>query len=59
MQGYVLRDSPNPYLAALAISAGPNIVGHILGPLLTAMGFWWAGRRGDGNQNAPMKAVSS
>jgi hypothetical protein len=44
VQGYLLRGSPNPYLAALAIAAGPNMVGHVVGPLATAGGLWWAGR---------------
>lgn len=42
LQGHLLRNSPSPYLAALAIAAGPNAVGHILGPALAAVGVWMA-----------------
>jgi len=42
--GYMLRDSPNAYLAALALVAGPNLVGHLAGPVLTALGLWTASR---------------
>ena len=44
--GYLLRDSPNVYLTALALAAGPNLVGHVAGPVLTAAGLWWVGRKG-------------
>lgn len=41
MQGRMLRDTPSPYLAALALAAGPNLVGHIVGPIAAVTGFWW------------------
>lgn len=41
----MLRDSPSPYFAALAIAAGPNLVGHVVGPVLTAFGLWWSSRQ--------------
>ena len=43
--GYLIRDSPNVYLTALALAAGPNLVGHVAGPVLTAAGLWWVGRK--------------
>ena len=46
VQGYLLRTTPNAYLAALALVSGPNLVGHIAGPLATALSFWWAGKQG-------------
>ena len=56
-QGYLLRDTPNPYLAALAVAAGPNIVGHVVGPLATAGGFIWAGRQ-EGKTSPPSAGAS-
>lgn len=47
LQGYMLRGSPNPYFAALAIAAGPNLVGHVLGPLATALGFMWSSKQSE------------
>lgn len=44
VQGYVLRFSPNAYLAALALVAAPNLCGHLAGPILTAVGLWSASR---------------
>lgn len=43
-QGYLLRYSPNAYLAALALVAAPNLAGHLAGPTLTALGLWSASR---------------
>jgi len=43
--GYLLRDTPNVYLTALALVAGPNLVGHVVGPLLAGLGVFMAGRR--------------
>ncbi|GMH42617.1 hypothetical protein BSKO_10536 [Bryopsis sp. KO-2023] len=43
--GYLLKDVGNVYLAALAVVAGPNLVGHALGPILTAVGLYMAGRK--------------
>ena len=51
MQGFVLRNAPSPYLAALALAAGPNLVGHILGPLAAAIGFWWVNFKGGDNSH--------
>lgn len=61
LQGYLLRDSPSPYFAALAIAAGPNMVGHVIGPLATAVGFIWTSRKpdekdGEGMQQEPEAA---
>ena len=50
LQGYLLRKTPNAYLAALALVSGPNLVGHIAGPLATALSFWWAGKQGKPGQ---------
>lgn len=46
LQGYILRDCANVYLAALAVVAGPNLVGHIAGPILTWIGVHFAGKGG-------------
>lgn len=43
MQGYFLRHT-NAYLAALALVTGPNAAGHLVGPVLTALGLWNASR---------------
>jgi membrane protein DedA with SNARE-associated domain len=51
LAGYLLRFSPNAYLAALALVAAPNLVGHLAGPVLTAVGLWSASR--DPNGSAP------
>ena len=40
--GYLLRDSPNPYVAMLAIVALPNAVGHLLAPAAAAAGVLYA-----------------
>lgn len=42
----MLKDCANVYLAALAIVAGPNLIGHIAGPILTWIGVYLAGRGG-------------
>lgn len=34
--GYLIRDCGNVYLTTLALVAGPNLVGHTVGPVLTA-----------------------
>eukprot|EP00803_Ostreobium_quekettii_P000603 evm.model.scf_1266.1 EVM.evm.TU.scf_1266.1 scf_1266:362-4843(+) len=34
--GYIIRDCGNVYLTTLALVAGPNLVGHTVGPVLTA-----------------------
>lgn len=43
LQGYILRDTPNLYLTALAIMSGPNLCGQLLGPILSATGLYFAG----------------
>ena len=44
-QGYLLRNTPNVYLTALAMAALPNTVGYIMGPVLTAVGVYVASRK--------------
>lgn len=55
---YLLRNSPNAYLAALALVAGPNLVGHVAGPILTALGFWRASRGGVDGPEEPVVETS-
>ena len=43
-QGYMLQNAPNVYLTALAMAALPNTVGYVVGPLLTAVGVYFASR---------------
>jgi len=40
--GYLLRNNPYPFVAALGIVATPAFVGTFLGPLLAVFGFWRA-----------------
>lgn len=42
--GYVLRDCTRPYLTALAMVATPNVIGNVLGALLTLTAAWRASR---------------
>ena len=55
LQGYLLRDTPSPYFAALAIAAGPNMVGHVIGPLATAVGIFWTSRRTDNREEGDLQ----
>ena len=48
-QGYLLRNTPNVYLTALAMAALPNTVGYIVGPVLTAVGVFLASRTRQGS----------
>ena len=41
----MLRNTPNVYLTALAMAALPNTVGYVVGPVLTALGLYFASRR--------------
>ena len=59
LQGYLLRTSPNAYLAALALVSGPNLVGHIAGPLATALSLWWAGKQGKPGQSGSDAAAEA
>ena len=45
LQGYMLRNTPNVYLTALAMAALPNTVGYVVGPVLTALGLYFASRK--------------
>lgn len=50
--GYFLRYT-NAYLAALALVTGPNALGHVVGPVLTALGMWRASKdRGKGDRKS-------
>lgn len=44
LQGYFLRNTPNPYLTAFAVVSAPNLVGQLLGPILSATGLYFAGK---------------
>lgn len=51
--GFLLRNSPNAYVAALALVAGPNLVGHLAGPVITGFGLWAASRSNGGGSEGP------
>ena len=44
LQGYFLRNTPNPYLTAFAVVSAPNLCGQLLGPILSATGLYFAGK---------------
>ncbi len=41
----MLRNTPNVYLTALAMAALPNTIGYVVGPVLTAVGLYFASRK--------------
>lgn len=58
VQGYFLRHT-NAYLAALALVTGPNALGHVVGPVLTALGMWRASKDRGRGSDRPADAASS
>lgn len=44
LQGYFLRNTPNPYLTAFAVVSAPNLFGQLLGPILSVTGLYFAGK---------------
>lgn len=44
LQGYFLRNTPNPYLTAFAVVTAPNLFGQFLGPILSVIGLYFAGK---------------
>lgn len=43
--GHALRSSQAPYIAALALVATPNAIGHVIGPIAAMLGIWSARQR--------------
>ena len=37
--GYLLRHNASPYFTTLALVATPNLIGHVVGPLMAWLGF--------------------
>jgi hypothetical protein len=58
VQGYFLRHT-NAYLAALALVTGPNAFGHLVGPVLTALGMWNASKHRGTTPDRPADAAPS
>lgn len=57
--GYALRNTASPYLAALAMVAGPNAVGHVLGPLLAGLGYTFAKWKGKVKDETPSERTDT
>ena len=57
-QGYLLRNTPNVYLTALAMAALPNTVGYVVGPVLTAVGVYLASRKQQGTVSSERESIS-
>mmetsp|Transcript_17835 Transcript_17835/g.45243 ORF Transcript_17835/g.45243 Transcript_17835/m.45243 type:complete len:298 (-) Transcript_17835:168-1061(-) len=57
--GYLLRDNPSPYLTTLALVAGPQVCGQILGPLVTGVGLLLAGRKKEEPSTPPAPSPPS
>jgi hypothetical protein len=58
LQGYFLQHT-NAYLAALALVTVPNALGHVVGPVLTAVGMWTASKDRSKESDRPADPASS